>query len=154
MYVLLYRKWMSQMSQYIEWPGWHIKSQLFHISVSYPSAVITNGLQAGCSSGYKNKPVFPFFVLAISIRSISLCSQQIRQISTWINRLSVCLLKFFDQWKSADCLNARVKEHTLTNWYHVRYEEKKVLYLLCTVYAMYCICKDKSTRVLQEDVLV
>lgn len=44
---------------------------------------------------------------------------------------------------------------TLTNWFHVRYEKKKkVLYLLCTVHGMYCICKDKSTRVLQEDVLV
>lgn len=44
---------------------------------------------------------------------------------------------------------------TLTNWFHVRYEgEKKNLYLLCTVHGMYCICKDKSNRGLQEDVLV
>lgn len=43
---------------------------------------------------------------------------------------------------------------TLTNWFHVRYEGKKNLYLLYTVYGMYCICKDKSNRVLQEDVLV
>lgn len=76
------------------------------------------------------------------------------QISTWMNRLNVCLLKSFDKRESDDCLKVRVKVQTLANWFHVRYNEKKGLYLLCTVHGMYCICKDKSTRVLQEDILV
>ena len=31
---------------------------------------------------------------------------------------------------------------------------KKNLYLLCTVHGVYCICKEKSNHVLQEDLLV
>lgn len=35
---------------------------------------------------------------------------------------------------------------------HVRYgDKKKNLYLLCTVHGVYCICKDESNHVLQED---
>ena len=37
-------------------------------------------------------------------------------------------------------------------WFHVRYgDTKKYLYLLCTVHGVYCICKDESNHVLQED---
>lgn len=66
-----------------------------------------------------------------------------------MTRLHVCSPKSFDERESGACLKASAR-----NWFRVRYEEKKNLYLLCTVHGVYCICKDDANHVLQEHVLV
>ncbi len=157
------------MSQYIEWPITSFMVQLRLVrraaGASSPNcftSLCTPSQAPCCSDGCKSDQ-FHFVAKASSIRCISICYQQIRGSPTkfpheWIDSMSA-------YWNLKPFWRARKwwlpeSEHqsaysTLTNWFHVRYKGgKKNLYLLYTVYGMYCICKDKSNRVLQEDVLV
>lgn len=136
-----------------EMSSWHIKSKLFYFSVLFLYAVITNGPRTGSEpSSLCSDKWFPFIANAssitqIHIRYIAICYKQMRGFPSYIH------MNESTQWLLTEISNTfwQVRKwwlpgserqsaySTLTNWFHVRYEEKKfyicyVLYMVCIVF--------------------
>lgn len=153
------------MSQYIEWPitlfivqlrlvRWAVGTWSPNCFTSLCYSRMRYGPHTSsepsslCSDGYNNNNRFPFIANANSItqrhiRYLSICYQQIRGFPTNIhmNESTRCLLtKLFwhvRKWWLPES-ERQSAYSTLTNWFHVRYEDKKIIYI-CYVLYMVCI---------------
>lgn len=139
-----------------EMSSWHFKSKLFYFSVcSEPSSL--------CSDGY-NSNQSHFIANTSSTRCISICyksnkSEVLRQISTWMSRLDVCLLKSQTLLTSEKVMIAWKWASKCVFYFNklvsckIRGEKKiyicYILYMVCIVFV-----KINQNRVLQDNVLV